>query len=90
MNGCYKYINLLWNLILYYDYGMNSCVSYAEADGCTLDVLPTHPLGMLRWIQSKMTVKKGGWHISRQVPKLMVEKHPLLATEFHSPQMYTQ
>ncbi len=41
MNSCYKYINLLWNLILYYDYGMNSCVSYGEADCCTLDVLPT-------------------------------------------------
>ena len=58
MNGCYKYDKLLWNLIIYYEYGMDSCVSYAEADGCTLDVLPTHPLGMLRWRQSKMTVKE--------------------------------
>ena len=41
MNGCYKYNKLLWNLILYYEYGTDSCVSYAEADGCTLDVLPT-------------------------------------------------
>ena len=57
MNGCFKYDKLLWNLIIYYEYGMDSCVSYAEADGCTLDVLPTHPLGMLRWRQSKMAVK---------------------------------
>ena len=35
MNGCYKYNKLLWNLILYYEYGTDSCVSYAEADGCT-------------------------------------------------------
>ena len=58
MNGCYKYNKLLWNFILYYEYGMDSCMSYAEADGCTLDILSTHPIGILRWRQSKMTVKK--------------------------------
>ena len=63
MNGWYEYIKLLWNLILYYDYGMNSCVSYAEA-GWTY--YQHTLLACFFEKKKKMTVKqKGGWHVAR-------------------------